>query len=308
MAIKENVLVIGANSFIGRAITKKCIQNNWNVFCCSKKKVNKFSNNKKYNFIKFDSEKKKLSKKINKNYKYVFYCAGKINHSKRKGIFGKLFNSHFLNLCQLVSLLQKKVEKFIYFSSADEYGKVKSPLKETSNIQPLTNYAKIKSLAVQYLITMYKLKKINSTVFRVFLSYGPDQNFDRLIPYVIKNSFLKKKIHLTSCNQFKDFIYIDDLIELVFRSIKKKNSAGKIYNAASGKKVKLKKIIEIIRKKTNNSSKNIIYGTKKIRKNESINQYADISLIKKHLNWKPKISLKKGLDITIKSYLSKISR
>ena len=69
MAIKENVLVIGANSFIGRAITKKCIQNNWNVFCCSKKKVNKFSNNKKYNFIKFDSEKKKLSKKINKNYK-----------------------------------------------------------------------------------------------------------------------------------------------------------------------------------------------------------------------------------------------
>ena len=155
---------------------------------------------------------------------------------------------------------------------------------------------------------LYKLKKINSTVFRVFLSYGPDQNFDRLIPYVIKNSFLKKKIHLTSCNQFKDFIYIDDLIELIFRTIKKKKSTGKIFNAASGKKVKLKKIIEIIRKETNNSAKNITYGTKKIRKNESISQYADISLIKKYSKWKPKISLEKGLKITIRSYLSKISR
>ena len=61
-----------------------------------------------------------------------------------------------------------------------------------------------------------------------YLIYGPGQDFNRLIPYVIKNCLQNKSFPCSNGNQLRDFIFIDDAINLIFKSLKNKRSNGKI--------------------------------------------------------------------------------
>ena len=45
-----------------------------------------------------------------------------------------------------------------------------------------------------------------------------------------------------------------------------------------------------------------IFGKIKLRKDEPVNLYPDISRLKKYLNWKPKTSFENGLNKTINYY------
>ena len=56
----------------------------------------------------------------------------------------------------------------------------------------------------------YKNKKLPITIFRIFQAYGPNQDENRLIPYLIK-TLKEKNVFLTSGKQIRDFCYIDDI-------------------------------------------------------------------------------------------------
>ena len=75
---------------------------------------------------------------------------------------------------------------------------------------------------------------------------------------------------------------------------------GNIFNVGSGRQKIVKNVINSIIKKTSGGKPK--FGKIKLRKDEPLKLYPDISKIKKYLNWKPKISFDKGLDKTIKYY------
>ena len=52
--------------------------------------------------------------------------------------------------------------------------------------------------------------------------YGPGQDINRLIPYVIKNCIENNNFPCSTGLQYRDFIYIDDAINLIFKSLIKK--------------------------------------------------------------------------------------
>ena len=101
------------------------------------------------------------------------------------------------------------------------------------------------------------------------------------------------------------FLYIDDLINAITRCFGNSNSIGKIINIGQGKPKKVKDVIELINKKVGSGVPE--YGKIKLRKDELKILYPDIKLAKKILKWKSKISLKKGIDLTIKNYKSKLN-
>ena len=86
----------------------------------------------------------------------------------------------------------------------------------------------------------------------------------------------------------------------IIKSLTNKNAIGQIFNIGSGKPEKVKNIIKYIEKTLKGGKP--IFGKIKLRKDESLNNYANIKKAKKIINWKPKISFKKGLDSTIKYY------
>ena len=123
------------------------------------------------------------------------------------------------------------------------------------------------------------------------------------MPIVINSCLNKKNFDCTDGKQFRDFLYIDDLIDLIIKMLKNKKSIGQIINAGSGKKMQVNKIIYKIVKICSGGKPN--FGKIKLRKDESTSIYPSILKANKLFSWYPKNKFNKGLNKTI-SYYKKI--
>ena len=144
-----------------------------------------------------------------------------------------------------------------------------------------------------------KKKKFPFTILRLYQIYGPFQTSNRLIPIVINSCLKNQKFSCTEGNQIRDFLYVKDLIRLIIKVIKKKPT-NEIYNVGAGNKVKVKKVINTIKKIIKLGKPQ--FGKIKMRKDEMKNNFPDISKIKKYYNWSPEINLNLGLKKTISFY------
>ena len=81
---------------------------------------------------------------------------------------------------------------------------------------------------------------------------------------------------------------------------------GKIINIGSGQKISVKNLIFKIIKETGFGKP--MFGVLKMRSDEPKNSYPNIQRAKKILLWRPKISLEKGLRMTINYYKDKKSK
>ena len=127
--------------------------------------------------------------------------------------------------------------------SSGEYGDLKSPHVEHYDGKPKTIYNKAKKLASNYLLQQHKYNSLPITILRLYLAYGPYQDINRFIPIVINNCIKNNSFELSHCKQLRDFIYIDDVVEAIIKSLSIKNLNGEIINIGTGKPIKLKNII-----------------------------------------------------------------
>ena len=130
--------------------------------------------------------------------------------------------------------------------------------------------------------------------------YGPYQKNDRLIPITINACLKNKKFNCTDGLQKRDFLYVDDLNDLLIKIFKKKKIKSGIYNVGYGKQVCVKKVIKNIQTIVKKGKP--IFGAIKKRDDETMNLYPKILKVKKYFNWKPKTNLSKGLKKTIMFY------
>jgi nucleoside-diphosphate-sugar epimerase len=86
----------------------------------------------------------------------------------------------------------------------------------------------------------------------------------------------------------------------IIKSLTNKNARGQIINIGSGKPRIIKNVIKYIKKLSKGG--NPLFGKIKLRKDEILKAYPDINKAKNKINWRPNISFKEGLRITIGSY------
>ncbi len=299
---KKKLLVIGGTGFIGYHLCKEASKLGWIIESISTKKPKKIRYLKKVKYIICDIRKPKNLKKLNKNYDYVVNLGGYVDHSDKK----KTYESHYKGSKNLADFfVNKNIISFIQLGSSIEYGNLKSPQRENfkCSVKKVKSvYGKSKLLATKYLLNLFKKAKFPVTILRLYLAYGPYQDINRFIPITIDGCLKNISFNSSKGIQKRDFIYISDVINMIFKCLKNKNSKGEIFNVGTGKPKKIKKIIDNI--KNNLKGGNPLYGKVNFRKDEILNLYPSISKAKKKLNWKPKISFEKGLNNTIRYYRS----
>ena len=300
---KKKILITGGTGFIGYHLAKKCIEYNWSITSLSTKKPKIERKLDKVNYVFCDiSNKKNLTKKINNNYDYVVNLAGYVDHYHKK----KTKISHYNGCKNLSSLfIGSNIKKFVQIGSSIEYGKIKSPQIENSdNFQKVYSvYGNAKLLSTKFLLSLKKKFSFPVTVIRLYLVYGPYQDNNRVIPITILNAIKNMNFDCSDGNQYRDFTYIDDVIEAIIKILKNKKTNGQIINIGSGKPYKIRKLILKICKFIGSGKPK--FGKIKLRKDEIIKLYPNISKAKKILMWKPKISLNLGLKKTINYYKRK---
>jgi len=184
--------------------------------------------------------------------------------------------------------------------SSLEYGLTGSPQKENLKCQPKSIYGKAKFLSTKYLLNLYNLRKFPVTVLRLYQVYGPYQDLNRFIPIVINSCKYNKDFPCSHGRQYRDFLYIDDLIDAIFLILKNSKTEGEIINIGSGKRLTIKVIIKKILRyyKSGNPQFNKI----KLRKEEQMKIYPSLSKINRIIKWKAKINFSEGLKKTIQYY------
>ena len=299
--MRKKLLIVGGTGFIGYHLAKKCLLKSYSITSLSyhKPKKKRFLNKIKYlecNISKKDLLKKKLKDKFD----YVVNLGGYVNHKEKI----KTYNTHYIGCKNLADIfLKKKINSFIQIGSCVEYGFNKSPQKENTitKVNDIkSTYGQAKLLATNYLINLYKEKKFPCKILRFYMVYGPRQDANRLIPTTIKSCLLDKKFPCSSGNQLRDFLYVDDAVSAIIKCLENSNLNGKIFNFGSGVPYKVKDIIELIKNKI--SLGKPIYGKIKLRKDEIKILYPNISEAKKKLNWKPTVSIKDGINLTINNF------
>ena len=302
--MKRKILITGGTGFIGYHLAKKCVRMGWEVTSFSKKKPKSIRTLKKVNYLFGDLTKKKDLKVLKKKFDYIVNAAGVVDHSSNP----KVYKAHYLGCKNLANFfLKKKIKLFLQVGSCVEYGPQKSPQKEDykTKINDLKSmYSKGKLAASKYLMELYDKYRFPVVIFRLYLNYGPNQDFNRFLPVIIDGCIRGKKFPCSSGIQYRSFTFVDDLVRAMVIALKKTHLSGNVFNIGNNKPVKIKRIVQYIKRYVKKGTP--LYGKIKFRKDEIKHLYPNISKAKLLLNWQPKVSFSKGLSRTINYYKSNI--
>ena len=300
----KKILIIGGTGFIGYHLAKASKKRKFKVTSISTKKPkkNRYVKGVIYKLCNI-TNKISLEKKIQGYFDYVVNLGGYVDHSNKN----QTFKSHYFGVKNLTKIFLKKPPKlFVQMGSCVEYGKIRSPQKEeqSSKLDLIkSTYGKAKLKSTQYLIDLFKNNQFPSVILRLYIAFGPKQEVNRFIPITISACLKNKKFNSSTGTQMRDFIYLDDVIEAIFKCFKNKKSHGQIFNIGSGKPKKVKDIIEKVKKISGGGSPQ--FGKVKLRKDEIKYLYPSINKAKKLLKWKPTTTFDNGLKKTIRSYNEK---
>ena len=297
--MNKKILITGGTGFIGYHLSKKCLSLGWSVTSLSSRKPHLKKKIKGVKYLKIDITNKNKLSKIKKDFDYIVNLAGYVDHSNKK----KTLESHFVGCKNLASIFEKKkIKKFVQIGSSVEYGKLKSPHVENKSCSQSTYsaYGKAKLSSTKFLLDLSKKNNFPSTIIRLYLVYGPKQDINRVIPITIKNALLDKIFDCSNGSQYRDFIFIDDVINAILRILKSNKTNGEIINIGSNKPIKIKDLINKICFIVGSGKP--VFGKIKMRKDETMALYPNIDKANKVLNWRPKISLNAGLKKTIQYY------
>jgi len=214
-----------------------------------------------------------------------------------------LINSNVLNAC-----ICNKIKNYIYVGTACSYPKKNQHNKglnyfKEEDIHPLTpetSYGMSKYLGEYEAELASKENDINIGILRLHNVYGPycsyDEKTSQVIPALICKS-LKSEKNLEiwgSGQQYRDFIYVDDVVNALILMSKKGMNKG-VIQIGTGKPITIKKIGELL-VKFNDKNLSIIYN--KNKPEGDFGRLAIIDKAKEILSWEPKFSFETGLKNT----------
>ena len=147
--------------------------------------------------------------------------------------------------------------------------------------------------------------KLKTTGLRFFTVYGPYGRPDMFLYKLVDSVINQKKINVhNKGNHFRDFTYIDDVIDQILKIINQpstNNIPYQIFNIGSSRPIHLLKFIKIIEKYLGKKAKlNFV----KMQPGDVIKTHANINKISKVTKVKPKFTVEKGIKIFLDWYIN----
>ena len=97
--------------------------------------------------------------------------------------------------------------------SSSEYGIKNSAMKESSLLEPVTEYGVSKAAATLFCQSYAVTENLPIVTLRLFSPYGRYEQKSRLVPSVILAALQKINPKISSRQFVRDFIFIDDVLD-----------------------------------------------------------------------------------------------
>jgi len=309
------ILVTGAAGFIGFHLCEKLLEekytvlgvdniNNYYDVKLKKDRLKILLRKTNFKFKKLDISDNNFVKKIYpiaKNFKVIIHLAAQAGVRYSITHPYKYIES---NVKAQISILElaKKIKSFehlIYASSSSVYGTNKKiPFSINDRVDsPASLYGASKRAGELITKSYSRMFNINCTGLRFFSVYGPWGRPDMAAYIFTKNIFQNKTIDLFNFGRMeRDFTFIDDIISGItplIKTKKRKSNIHKIYNLGNNKPQQLLKMVSLLEMLCERKAK---INKKRMQPGDVRHTYANIKESKKDLKFKPKTSLKEGLE------------
>lgn len=296
-----NYLVTGGAGFIGAAVAQKLIDEGSNVVVIDNLSTGFFEKipNECVKIIgnSYDDEVIRLLDQY--QFDGIFHIAGQSGGvtSYKDPIYDMRSNVE-----STIKLLQyckeHKCNQFVFASSMSVYGDQNPcPVSEDGEKNPTTYYA-IGKLASENYMKLYASQfGINCVALRLNNVYGPGQNMDNLLQGMVSiflaQAIKNKHIHVMGDKErFRDFVYIDDVVDAFIRCMRADIDGFEAYNVSTGTATTVEYLIEKIKGLLPFDVTVNYEGT---TPGDQFGIYCDSSKLQNRLEWKPQTKLDEGL-------------
>ena len=253
-----NILITGANGFIGNELVKYLSKTFKIIAAVRKIDKKKKTNLDNVKYIKFCKKELTKIKKIS----LVIHCA-----SQNPPQYTQV--SCYKNNTKLDDLIidfikKKKIRIFFFMSSMSVYGKKKNQIViENDTISNQDLYGKAKNEMENKLKKISLLLNISVLIFRLSAVVG--KNCKNTFLSNLYNNFLNKKnIEIYNPDdKYNGCVHVENLCKFIKKQITIYDNSFDIINIASSRPLKLKKIINMFKKKFKPNY--VIYSKKKSR-------------------------------------------
>ena len=301
--MKKNILITGGTGFVGANFVHRLAKEGYKPTVFIRKKSNLWRLKNivsKIHILETDLQNTKLlSRQVSRiKPSHIFHLAV---YGAQQSIQKDIIQTYTQNILSSVNLMEvcckQGFQQYVNIGSSSEYGLKKSAMKEADILQPINHYGATKaaiSLAASVFSTTYRLP---ISTLRLFSPYGYWEDRRRFIPTLILDAINGKRAELSRPSYVRDFIFIDDVIDVLVHFLTSKKHYNEVFNIGSGKQYTLQQVVDEVQDMSSNKLK-VTWNDRKSNQLEPTFWKADITKTKKQLNWKPRISLKQGLQKT----------
>jgi UDP-glucose 4-epimerase len=214
--------------------------------------------------------------------------------------------SHQANATGTLSVLlaakEAGVKRVVSSSSSSVYGNAKRlPVSEKDEAVPVSPYAASKLSAEMYCRLFYELYGLESVSLRYFTVYGPRQRPDMAIRIFTDRALKGQRPQIFGDGeQTRDFTYIDDVVDAVYRCASCPDPRGEPLNVCSGRTVTVNHVVgEILQATGRTDLRPEHLGT---QQGDVDHTWGDNTKAKELLGWGPKVGIDDGIRRFVEWY------
>ncbi len=300
----HKILITGGTGFLGAYLAEKFAQSGTDVFLA----VRSVSNYWRFEKLKLNSKISFVQIPLISLEEWrIFIAKEKIDTVIHLATYGSYPHQTDIdqtiqtNLYESINFLKACVEsttvtRFISAGSGSEYALNDRPSRETDNLNSPTIYGRTKSA---FGLVAEKICENSNVYFlhlRFFTIYGPYENPSRIIPRLISHGLKNVLPKLSNPKNARDFIFIEDVHNLIVKAMNENRSTTGTFNISSGKSLDLISLVGIV-KKMFEISQEPEWDSFPSRSFDHPSWSGDNSQLIERFHWKPEIDIEEGLQI-----------
>ncbi len=270
---KGKYLITGCAGFIGSNLVKN-LYKDYDLILVDDLSEGKLKNlptniRKKLIKKKIQDIRKLNANKING----IFHLAAQASVPLSIENFYKSSSNNLLSSLRVLEISKEFSAPVVYASSSAVYGNLALGNDKIKSYSILSPYAQDKLSLEDYAQMLSKVYNISSVGLRLFNVYGPGQTFtspySAVVPIFIYRILNNLPVIINGGFQTRDFIYVDDVISVMKKSMTKiqKKKICASFNVGTGTSVTINKLFNLLKNIIGNNPKLI---RKKLGKHDPI--------------------------------------
>jgi UDP-glucose 4-epimerase len=304
--VNMKILVTGGAGFIGRSIVHKLLSSNYEVTVLdnlsngSLQNIREFKDNPLFKFIEGDICEPQLVASAFKDIDLCIHAAAQVNVQESLDFPERAFTTNVQGTYNILEACRKKDAKLVLIGTCMVYDlTIAKPIRESDPIKPKSPYAGSKVAAEEMALSYFYGYKLPVAVVRPFNTYGPYQKSN--MEGGVVNIFIKRYLDgedmlvFGDGEQTRDLLFVEDCADFIVKAAFSEKAVGEVLNGGTGHDISMKNLALLICKDSNK----IKFVPHHHPQSEVYKLLCDFSKAKKLLDWTPRISLEKGIDLTM---------